>query len=521
MSTIGTPLAYHLICSYIFQPAALFNNILLHQLEKKTMKKSSAIINSVLILVLGLLHSTFQIRHAVDSLLLPIPPSPKVLCKAVACKIRKKNKMIFRKKKRTNPLIAAGAAAAATATVVGAGAVILNNVEASEIYTPEANSLKGQSILITGGTTGLGLETAKRLAIGGPDNLVITARTPAKGQAAVDSINDYLSSSEKDVDSVSVSYRILDLDDVQGIQDAVERWFEDENSPFPDQLDCIVNNAGVMNIPKLELTVDGIERQMASNHLGHFVLTKLLVPKLSNRAKVISVSSTAHEFAKPDGMDFDYCWKGSPNYNSWKSYGQSKLANILFSQELQRRSDEAGYDWDVACLHPGVVNTDLWRQSLGPENFERFQEFQTNIRDTIPAFVTDGLDTLSTKIGDLGLFKTVEQGATTSVWLASGGYQNENDTERTKAKYYDDRKAKSLDSFATSVVAAERLWKESEERAGITFDLMSPIEKDTNSETVDDAAEDDDEIVDVDVQDADETESGESEDDADADATDE
>merc|ERR1712125_299329 len=150
---------------------------------------------------------------------------------------------------------------------------------------------------------------------------------------------------------------------------------------------------------------------------------------LSKTARVINVSSSAHQMARSTsgGMDFDYCWTGSPNYSGWKSYGQSKLANILFMRELQRRSDEAGYEWDVASLHPGVVNTDLWRSSVGPGNFRRLQDLSKSVQDNIPAFVTDGVDAVLTKVGDLGLFKTVEQGATTSVWLAAAGYKKEND----------------------------------------------------------------------------------------------
>jgi len=458
--------------------------------------------NSRLIMTWLLLYfiiSTF-IQDA-DSFLFPKPP-PKVLAGVIAfqkkqLKFQKQKKMKILQKKKFLKLktfvsgaVVAGPLAAITA--VGGGVAVtalLNSVEASEIYTPSENSLNGQSILITGGTTGLGLETAKRLAIGRPDNLIITARTQEKGQAAVAAIYEYFYENQttkidddnndddgKSRSPVNISYKVLDLDDIELIKDSVAEWLNDESStPFPDQLDCIINNAGVMNIPKLELTVNGIERQMASNHLGHFVLIKLLAPKLSKNAKVINVSSSAHQIAGPKGMDFEYCWTGSPEYNSWKSYGQSKLANILFSQELQRRADEAGYQWDVACLHPGVVSTDLWRQSLGPDNYQRFQDLQTIVRENLPAAITDGLDTLFTKTGDLGLFKTVEQGATTSVWLASGGYQNKEDDlfVRTNAQYYDNCKPQSLSSFAKDEYAAQRLWEESEERAGINFDILS------------------------------------------------
>jgi len=498
--------------------------------------------NSIVAVLLCLVVSTTFIQNA-DSFLFPKPPQvlggviafqkKQLKCKLLQKKKRRKQKicllqkkkkklLVLKKKKQflfgTAALVAAGPLVATITAVGGAAAAVavLNTVETSEIYTPAENSLNGQSILITGGTTGLGLETAKRLSIGRPENLIITSRTQEKGQAAVAAINEYLSENQtttnndddddNDRTSVNVSYKILDLDNVQGVQDSVAEWLKDDDeddssSSFPDQLDVIINNAGVMNIPKLELTIDGIERQMASNHLGHFILTKLLASRLSKKAKVINVSSSAHQFARGDGgMDFEYCWTGSPNYSPWKSYGQSKLANILFSQELQRRADEAGYDWDVACLHPGVVSTDLWRQSLGSDNYQRLQDFQKNAQDNLPTVITDSLDTILTKTGDLGLFKTVKQGATTSVWLASGGYQNNKKDDdlvvRTDAQYYDDRKPQKLGDFAKDKDAAKRLWTESEERAGISFDLL-PLSNNDNVESsvVDDVVVEGEEVI--------------------------
>jgi NAD(P)-dependent dehydrogenase (short-subunit alcohol dehydrogenase family) len=500
--------------------------------------------NSIVVLLICLVVSTTFIQNA-DSFLFPKPPQvlggviafqkKQLKCKLLQKKKRRKQKicllqkkkkkklLVLKKKKQflfgTAALVVAGPLVSTITAVGGAAAAVavLNTVETSEIYTPIENSLNGQSILITGGTTGLGLETAKRLSIGRPENLIITSRTQEKGQAAVAAINEYLSENQtttnnddddddNDRTSVNVSYKILDLDNVQGVQDSVAEWLKDDDeddssSSFPDQLDVIINNAGVMNIPKLELTIDGIERQMASNHLGHFILTKLLASRLSKKAKVINVSSSAHQFARGDGgMDFEYCWTGSPNYSPWKSYGQSKLANILFSQELQRRADEAGYDWDVACLHPGVVSTDLWRQSLGSDNYQRLQDFQKNAQDNLPTVITDSLDTILTKTGDLGLFKTVKQGATTSVWLASGGYQNNKKDDdlvvRTDAQYYDDRKPQKLGDFAKDKDAAKRLWTESEERAGISFDLL-PLSNNDNVESsvVDDVVVEGEEVI--------------------------
>lgn len=534
------------------------------------------------LILLSVFLMVILIPHHIDSFLFPKPPvaltTPRLkvlggvaviafrknkqlkykllLQKTKKRRRRRKNIILLQKKKKkqkktflaggtalvvaAGPLAAAAAITTATVGVVGvtaaavaAAVAVLNSVETSEIYTPEENSLNGQSILITGGTSGLGLETAKRLSIGRPMNIIITARTPEKGQNAVASIEEYLSENQKTTSrynndnnnddddennnrtSVNVSYRVLDLDDVQGIQESVAEWLKDD--AFPDQLDCLINNAGVLNIPKLEKTIDGIERQMSSNHLGHFVLTKMLASRLSNKAKIINVSSSAHQIATrfDGGMDFDYCWEGSgsSNYSPWKSYGQSKLANILFSQELQRRSNDAGYKWDVACLHPGAVQTDIWRQSIGGlENYQRIHDFQKNvIQDNLPTVITDSFDTLLTKTGDIGLLKTPEQGATTSVWLASGGYnQNNNDMDNnnnivvtTDAQYYDNCKPQSLSEFAMDTDAAQRLWEESEERAGIRFDFLFNHNSNENDNNVvessvakvDDVVEDEDEVV--------------------------
>jgi len=228
------------------------------------------------------------------------------------------------------------------------------------LYTPEPSSLKGQTILVTGGSSGLGLESAKRLAVGGA-NIVLTARSDKKGQNAVQQVQEYLRAKGMDVSDNNISYKILDLDDLQSVKDAVASWKDDENLK---EINVLLNNAGIMALPNRELTVDGIERQMQSNHLGHFLLTALLAPKLAKDARIVNVSSEAHKFASGTGLlDYDKLWNpSSENYGAWKSYGQSKLANILFTRELQRRIDNkrsspkgSGRDWTVVCLHPGAV----------------------------------------------------------------------------------------------------------------------------------------------------------------------
>ena len=211
-----------------------------------------------------------------------------------------------------------------------------------------------------------------------------------------------------------------------------------------------------MALPNRELTVDGIERQVQINHLGHFVLTSLLSPKLAKDARIVNVSSEAHKIARfSSGMDFDYCWTGEPGYGAWRSYGQSKLANILFSQELQRRANQAGLQWKVSSLHPGAVHTDLARHLIGIENWERSKS--SNGGSLLVSAVQNTLSII---------LKTVQQGATTSIYLATGANPDE-----PQGRYYIDCQPVTVNNFAREPLAAKRLWDESETKSGITFSL--------------------------------------------------
>ena len=157
----------------------------------------------------------------------------------------------------------------------------------------------------------------------------------------------------------------LDLDDLENVKAFPKRLAA---SPVGDeQITVLMNNAGVMAIPERELTKDGYERTFQSNHLGHFLLTSLLMPKLANNAMVINVSSEAHKFASK-GLELDNL-NGQESYGPWSSYGQSKLANILFTKELQERANEAGRKLTAVSLHPGAVQTDLARNLIGEEKW--------------------------------------------------------------------------------------------------------------------------------------------------------
>jgi NAD(P)-dependent dehydrogenase (short-subunit alcohol dehydrogenase family) len=320
----------------------------------------------------------------------------------------------------------------------------------NSLFTPTPGSLQGQTILITGGTTGLGLESAKRLALGGAE-IVITSRSETKGKTAVKDIVRYVEQfkrSEPRLPPPVVSYRILDMDDLEQVKQNAAAWKD-----LP-KIDVLMNNAGIMAVSTRELTVDGYERQIQSNHLGHFVLTKLLMPKLTPKARIINVSSAAHMIPGSSGLDLDYFWKGEPGYGAWKSYGQSKLANLLFTQELQRRIDAAGLGYTTVSMHPGAVNTDLARNMFGEENFEKMKNgegsfLQTAFSKTVSFFI-----------------KTPEQGASTQIWLASGMGDN------VASKYYVDCKEKSLGKYAMDEVTAKKLWEESEDKSGVEFSLQ-------------------------------------------------
>ena len=150
----------------------------------------------------------------------------------------------------------------------------------------------------------------------------------------------------------------LDLADLASVRGFADAW----SQAHPEGLDLLINNAGVMAIPR-RTTADGFEMQFGTNHLGHFALTGLLLPALvaRPRSRVVTVSSGAHRFGR---MDFDDLM-GERRYQRWRAYGQSKLANLLFTAELQRRLDLNAIPILALAAHPGYAATNL--QNVGPE----------------------------------------------------------------------------------------------------------------------------------------------------------
>ncbi len=205
-----------------------------------------------------------------------------------------------------------------------------------------------QLVIVTGASSGLGYETALALA-GKGAQVILAVRDEAKGRATQERICQVYPQAQ--VESLA-----LDLADLKSVRRFAENYCNRYQT-----LSCLINNAGVMAIP-FRRTADGFEMQFGTNHLGHFALTGLLLPALlaTPQARVVSVSSMMHIFGTIDFTNLD----GAKHYNQWQAYSQSKLANLLFAYELQRRFVNAGVDAISVGCHPGYAATNL--QTTGP-----------------------------------------------------------------------------------------------------------------------------------------------------------
>jgi NAD(P)-dependent dehydrogenase (short-subunit alcohol dehydrogenase family) len=202
----------------------------------------------------------------------------------------------------------------------------------SKWTTDELPRQDGRTFVVTGGNSGIGLVAARALARAG-GRVVLAVRDPARGEQAAATI-----AGETEV-------RRLDLADLSSVRAFAEAW----DAP----VDVLVNNAGVMATPR-QRTKDGFELQIGTNHLGHFALTNLLLPHVTDR--VVTLSSGAH---RTGSIRFDDLNWEHGRYQRWLAYGQSKLANLLFTLELQRRLAEAGSDVRAVAAHPGWAATNL------------------------------------------------------------------------------------------------------------------------------------------------------------------
>ncbi|NHN47892.1 SDR family NAD(P)-dependent oxidoreductase [Halostella sp. JP-L12] len=210
--------------------------------------------------------------------------------------------------------------------------------------------LSGKTVVVTGANSGIGLEATRAFARKGA-HVVMACRDVGRGESAKATVRE-------DAPAASLTVRELDLADLDSVRTFAEAVADEERA-----LDVLCNNAGVMAIPRRE-TEDGFERQFGVNHLGHFALTGLLLPTLREtpgETRVVTQSSGVHERGR---IDFDDL-HGEASYDEWDAYAQSKLANVLFAYELDRRLDAAGADVRSVACHPGWAATNLQRR--GPE----------------------------------------------------------------------------------------------------------------------------------------------------------
>ena len=274
----------------------------------------------------------------------------------------------------------------------------------------------GKTVLITGGTSGIGKATATALAAMGA-RVVVTGRNEERGEGAVEEI--------RRESGGEVSLMLADL----AVQADVRRLAE-EFQERHDRLDVLVNNAGVVQSERTE-TPDGIETTLAVNHLAPFLLTNLLLDLLKRSAssRVITVASEAERWAR---MDFDDL-QSRRKYRGMQVYGMTKLANIMFTFELAERLRGTGVA--ANCIHPGAVNTSFGTNNRGIMTllFRAFKPFM----------------------------RSPEQGADTVIYLASSP-----DVEEMTGKYLSDRKLITASDMAYDEDLRERLWEISEELTG-------------------------------------------------------
>ena len=300
--------------------------------------------------------------------------------------------------------------------------------------------LTGRRAVVTGANSGVGAATALQLARAGC-GVVMAARDWARGDAAVRRVRMH-------VPGADVELALLDLADLSSV-----RAFVDAQDGRP--LDLLVNNAGVMALPR-QLTVDGFELQFATNHLGHYALTGLLLPALLRRPRprVVTVSSIVHWLGS---IDFDNLM-GEHGYQPWTAYAQSKLANLLFMRELHHRATGAGVGLVSAAAHPGLSATPLYQRSPGARR---------------SLFALKSLGRPATLV----LGQSAAKGAlpqliaATAPGVGGGEYFGPGGPAEFRGRPTRVRMSKN----AQDEVAAERLWRVSEELTGVSYPFPTAV----------------------------------------------
>jgi NAD(P)-dependent dehydrogenase (short-subunit alcohol dehydrogenase family) len=294
--------------------------------------------------------------------------------------------------------------------------------------------LRGRTAIVTGANSGLGLVTARELARHGAA-VILACRDLVKGQSAMGQIG-------AEIPEADLQLEQLDLGDGASIASFAERFAADDR----DGLDLLINNAGVMAPPR-RLTHDGFELQLGTNHLGHFALTARLISQMGQRpdARVVTLSSNAHKMGKINLDDI----QSERRYMRWSAYGQSKLANLMFALELDRRLRAAGSPIKSVAAHPGYAATNL-QSAAAP-----------------------AIDRLIMRASNLVMAQSAEMGALPSLYAAtapgveSGTYYGPDGPGEFRGHPHVSKPS----GAARDALKARRLWELSEELTGVSFSL--------------------------------------------------
>jgi NAD(P)-dependent dehydrogenase (short-subunit alcohol dehydrogenase family) len=285
--------------------------------------------------------------------------------------------------------------------------------------------MAGRTAIVTGCNSGIGRAAASALS-DAHARVILAVRDTDKGQAAASAMTG------------TVEVRRLDLASLESVRAFASDW--------EGEIDLLINNAGVM-VPPLSRTAEGFELQFGTNHLGHFALTNLLLEHVTGR--VVNVSSAAHRFGK---IDFDDLNWEHRSYRAWRAYGQSKLANLLFTSELQRRLVAAGSPVLATAAHPGYASTNL--------------QFHSGRKL---------LDVISV-VGNRLIAQDEKGGALPTLYAAVADIPG--DSFAGPSGFAEQRGAPKLvgrSGAATDLEVARRLWDVSEQLTGVSFPLSAPV----------------------------------------------
>ena len=283
----------------------------------------------------------------------------------------------------------------------------------------------GRTIVVTGANSGIGLIAARELARAGA-HVVLAVRDEGRGREAARSIDG------------TTEVRQLDLADLASVRAFADGW--------DDPIDVLINNAGVMAIPE-KRTADGFEMQIGTNHLGHFALANLLLPRIGDR--VVVLSSGAHRMGSMRLDDLNWERGG---YKRWRAYGQSKLANLLFTSELQRRLSEAGSSVRAVAAHPGYAATNLQNRT------------ESVLQNTLMA-ISNKVIAQSEEMGALPTLYAATQDIPGDSYVGPDGFQEQRGHPTLVGR----------NGAARDVETARRLWELSEELTGVSFPLTPAV----------------------------------------------